>query len=224
MSASSTRPQRLTQLLLAVLALGVWGLLLKPYLPFAEAKTSPAPKSAAFDTLKVQRIDVVDPDGKMRLVIANSAQLPGVVARGKAYPNGSRSINDAAGVLFYDTSGNETGGLAFAKLRDEDMANMTFDYTYQPTDGIYIIRRESADGKRWQAGFGISDRRPYKPGDIESSQGIQRISLADKDHDAQLVISDTEGRPRIRIGVSKAGEPGIEMLDTAGKAVYRAGK
>lgn len=224
MSASSARTQRLTQFLLAALALGVWGLLLKPYLPFAAAKASQASHSAAFDTLKVQRIDVVDPDGKIRLVIANKARLPGVAARGKTYPNGSRSIQDTAGLIFYDTNGDETGGLAFARLRDEDMANMTFDYTYQPTDGIRIVRRESADGMRWQAGFDIFDRRPYKPGDIESSQGIQRISLADKNHDAQLVISDTEGRPRIRIGVDKTGKPRIEMLDTNGKPVYRAGK
>jgi hypothetical protein len=35
------------------------------------------------------------------------------------------------------------------------VANLTFDYTYQATDGIRIIKQESADGTRWQAGFDI---------------------------------------------------------------------
>jgi hypothetical protein len=101
---------------------------------------------------------------------------------------------------------------------------MIFDYAYQPTDGIYMIRRESADGKHWEASFGISDRRAFQPGPIQSTQGAPRIDLIDKDKDAALVISDAQGHPRIRIGVSASGDPQIEALDAAGKVTYRAGK
>ncbi|MDE2148390.1 MAG: hypothetical protein KGJ55_00885 [Gammaproteobacteria bacterium] len=199
----------------------VWGLLLRPYLPLAisEAKASPAPKSATFDTLTVQRINIVDPDGRTRLVIANSKRFPDAVVRGKAY---KRSIHDTAGLAFYDVNGGEIGGLALSKLRDEDQTALIFDYIYQPTDGIWMGKSESPDGARWRAGFGISDRRPYKPGDIKSSQGVERISLSNENQNAQLVISDPQGHPRIRIGVNKAGEPRIEMLDPNGKVVYRA--
>jgi hypothetical protein len=37
MSPHTSSMQRLTQLLLAILAVGVWGLLLRPYLPIAAA-------------------------------------------------------------------------------------------------------------------------------------------------------------------------------------------
>lgn len=70
-------------------------------------------------------------------------------------------------------------------------------------------------------GFDIFDRRPYT-GAIESSQGVQRITLSDEDQNAQLVISDVQGRPRIRIGVDKGGQPTMEMLSPDGKVVYRA--
>ena len=40
------------------------------------------------------------------------------------------SINDAGGVLFLDTKGEETGGLALSKLRDNNLATLTFDYTF----------------------------------------------------------------------------------------------
>ena len=213
--------QRLTQLLLAILAVGVWGLLLKPYLPIATAAAkSPSAVPASFDTITVQRINVADADGTTRLVIANSTRLPGAIVHGKEYP---RSINDAAGVLFLDTKGEETGGLAMSKLRDNNVATMTFDYTYQPTDGIRIWKQESVDGTNWRAAFDIFDRRPYT-GAVESSQGVQRIALADENQKAELVISDPDGHPRIRIGVDKGGEPSIVMLSPEGKEIYRAAK
>ena len=164
---------------------------------------------------------MADADGKTRLIIANTGRFPDVELRGKVLP---RSIHSTAGIVFFDTNGQETGGLGLAKLRDNDVANLTFDYTYQTTDGVRIIKQESADGAHWKAGFDIFDRRPYKPGPIDSSQGIERIALTDENQDADLVISDVDGHPRIRIGVDKAGKPAIEMLGVDGKVTYRAGE
>ena len=98
-----------------------------------------------------------------------------------------------------------------SKLRDNNIATLTFDYTHQLTDGIRIWKQESVDGAKWRAAFDIFDRRPYT-GAVESSQGVQRIALADENQKAELVISDPQGRPRIRIGVDKAGDPSIVML------------
>jgi hypothetical protein len=214
---------RSTKCLLAALTLGVWGLLLKLDMPFlfSEAQASSKKEtSATLDTLTVQRINITDATGKTRLIIANSDRFPGYEANGKVY---KRSINDTAGLVFFDSMGKETGGLVLTKLRGDDVANMTFDYTYQPTDGIRIIKQESPDGASWKAGFDIYDRRPFQPGPPDSSQGIQRIALTDENQDAHLVISDTDGHPRLRIGVDKTGKPSIEMLGSDGKVTYRAG-
>lgn len=218
----SSSNHRTTQVLLAILAIGVWGLLLRPYLPAAQAavQSAAAARSATYDTLTVQRINVVDPDGKMRLIIANSARMPGAIRQGKTYP---RSINNVAGVLFLDVRGEETGGVATARLRDNDVTGFTFDCTYQGTDCIRMWKEESIDGARLRESFDIFDRRPYT-GRVESSQGVERIALADENQNAQLLISDPQGRPRIRIGVDKAGKPSIVMLGPEGKEVYRAGK
>jgi hypothetical protein len=224
MSTSSTSPDRKTQFLLAALALGVWGLLLKLHMPFLSSEAQASPKkevSATFDTVTAQRINITDATGKTRLIIANSDRFPGYEANGKVY---KRSINDTAGLVFFDSMGKETGGLVLTKLRGDDVANMTFDYTYQPTDGIRIIKQESPDGTHWKAGFDIFDRRPFQPGPPDSSQGIQRISLTDENQNATLVISDTDGHPRIRIGVDKTGKPSIEMLGEDGKVNYQAGE
>jgi hypothetical protein len=222
MIASPRSARRSTQVLLAILAIGVWGLLLRPYLPIAAAaaQESAAARSATYDTLNVHRINVVDPDGKLRLVIANGAQMPGAIRHGKTY---TRSIDNAAGLLFLDTKGDETGGIATARLRNDDVTGFTFDCMYPPTDCIRMWKQESIDGARLREGFDIFDRRPYT-GVVESTQGVQRITLSDENQDAQLLISDPQGRPRIRIGVDKAGQPSIVILSPNGKEVYRAGK
>ena len=215
MSPPSSSMQRPTQVLLGTLAIGVWGLLLRPYLPIAAAA-----RSATYDTLNVHRINVVDPDGKLRLVIANGAQMLGAILRGKTYP---RSIDNAAGLLFLDTKGDETGGIVTARLGNDDVTNFIFDCTYQTTDCIKMLKQESIDGARLRESFDIFDRRPYT-GRVESSQGVQRITLGDENQNARLVISDPQGRPRIRISVDKTGKPTIVMLSPDGKEVYRAGK
>jgi hypothetical protein len=126
MSPHTTSSQRLTQLLLAILAIGVWGLLVRPYLPIATAAAkSRSATPASFDTITVQRINVADADGTPRLVIANGARLPGAIVHGKEYP---RSINDAAGALFLDTKGEETGGIALSKLRDNNVATAAYPH------------------------------------------------------------------------------------------------
>lgn len=216
--------QRSTLALLVVLVIGVWGLLLRSYVPTAAAaaaaRSAAAAGSAAFDTLTVQRINIVDPDGKMRLIIANGARMPGAIKDDKTYV---RSIDNAAGLLFLDTRGDETGGIVTAHLRNDDVTNFTFDCTYQGTDCIRIWKQESIDGARLRESFDIFDRRPYT-GRVESSQGIRRITLENENQNAQLEISDPQGRPRVRIGVDKAGEPSIVMLSPDGEEVYRAGK
>jgi hypothetical protein len=57
---------------------------------------------------------------------------------------------------------------------------------------------QRVDGAKWRASFDIFD--------------------------SELVISDPEGRSRIRIGVDKGGEPSIVMLSPEGKVIYRAAK
>jgi hypothetical protein len=222
MLPSTRSTQRSTRVLLAILVIGVWGLLLRPYVPIAAAaaQSSAAGKTATYDTLTVQRINIVDSDGKLRLVIANGARFPAAIIHGKSY---ARSINDAAGMVFYDTKGEETGGLGTARLGAEDTTGFIFDCTYQITDCIRVWKQESTDGTRLRESFDIFDRRPYT-GRAESSQGVQRITLGDENQNAQLEISDPQGRPRIRIGVDKAGEPSIVMLSPDGKELYRAGK
>jgi hypothetical protein len=67
-----------------------------------------ASQKTRFTEVDVERINVVDKNGKLKMVISNSErQHPGVVD-GKTYPR-----TRPAGILFFNEKGDECGGLAF---------------------------------------------------------------------------------------------------------------
>src|SRR6202166_1528966 len=67
-------------------------------------------KVMSFTELDVQRINVREPDGTLRMTISNSATAPGLIFKGKEHPFPNRQ---AAGILFFNDEGTETGGLLF---------------------------------------------------------------------------------------------------------------
>jgi hypothetical protein len=81
---------------------------------FASNTTSPT-----FDTITVQRINVAEPDGTLRMVITNNNRVPGIIFHGTEYPDfGGRKAATTAGVLFYDAQATESGGLTFGGRKD----------------------------------------------------------------------------------------------------------
>src|SRR3546814_7524025 len=61
-----------------------------------------------FDEISVKRLNIVEPDGKYRLVLANSERFPGLFMGGKEYKHHSR---DTGRMLFLNDEGVEAGGL-----------------------------------------------------------------------------------------------------------------
>jgi hypothetical protein len=62
--------------------------------------------------LEVERLTVVNPDGRLALAIAGKGKLPGPMLDGKQYPpetSGGRT--SSAGMIFFNESGDEVGGL-----------------------------------------------------------------------------------------------------------------
>src|SRR5205085_1508510 len=79
--------------------------------------TAAKPKAvASFDELNVERINIKEPDGTLRMVISNHARLPGIIVRGKE----SKFDRPQAGVIFYNDEGSENGGLIFGGRRNKE--------------------------------------------------------------------------------------------------------
>ena len=88
------------------------------------------PAKASYQELTVQRLNLVEPDGTPRLIMANSKYYPGIYWKGTEYQHHSR-IGDS-GILFFNRQGDEVGGMGFDGQRGPDGkpqagGNITFD-------------------------------------------------------------------------------------------------
>jgi len=88
-------------------------------------------RNAKFDTIDVQRINIVEADGRLRMTLSGHDKLPDPVIGGKSYPLRSGDGGRGAGVIFFNDEGNEDGGLTFNGRKTADGyvagAGLTFD-------------------------------------------------------------------------------------------------
>src|SRR5215470_941403 len=76
-----------------------------------------AGSAQAFDEITVHRINVVESDGTMRLILTNTASSPGIYIKNKEYPHPHG--RKGAGLLFFDEEGTEDGGLTYGIEKDQ---------------------------------------------------------------------------------------------------------
>lgn len=74
-------------------------------------------RKTAFDEIEVHRINIVEPDGTLRLVISDKAKFPGSFVSGKEI---ARPDRHDTGLLFLNGEGTEMGGLTFDGWKDKN--------------------------------------------------------------------------------------------------------
>jgi Helix-turn-helix domain len=70
----------------------------------------------SFDEITVHRINVVEPDGTIRMVLTNKDRAPGLYVKNKEFPHDTRQ---SAGLLLFDDEGTENGGLIYGLTKDQ---------------------------------------------------------------------------------------------------------
>jgi hypothetical protein len=198
-------------------------------------------KKPTFDEISAQRINILEPDGTLRMVLSGKARFPGLIIKGKEYPHEDRKT---AGVLFFNEEGTETGGLIFGGMKDkngkvESWGHLSFDQ-YEQDQGFSIDAGEENGHRR--VGIAIWDRGDYPIKDIlEASLRIQNLPEAQQeaewkkfaashsgdtqraylgqvgDRSVGLRLMDEGGHDRIRLRVNPDGSPVIQFLDASGK-------
>lgn len=167
--------------------------------------------------LTVERINVVDPDGTVRLVIANAQRFPLPRLGGKEYP---RAVQPA-GLVFYDAEGSEVGGIAITDVEMGKVSALAFDYANY--DAMGMVTRVSADGQDALAGLHINSRPPAGLDVIEAGKVVERrVAIQNHNENAEILLSDPQGRDRIRLRVDSDGDARIEVLDEEGNVTFRA--
>jgi hypothetical protein len=211
----------------------------------AAAAFRQAAPTKSMGEITVERINVVDANGTLRMVISNKDRMhPGVmdgVTIDRPRP--------VAGMLFFNDEGDEVGGLTYtgtvAGGRGRANAGIMFDQLKQ--DQTIGISYSEGNGQR-SAGLQVWDRSDT----VRLSELIRKLNDANKlpagaekdaaiakvraeappgprrlfvgktqDKASTVVLSDANGRARLRLTVDATGNPRIEFLDEAGKVVTR---
>jgi hypothetical protein len=200
------------------------------------------PSAQKFGEITVERINVVDANGTLRMVVSNKDRMhPGVmdgVTIDRPRP--------VAGMLFFNDEGDEVGGLTFTGSGALRRANAGIMFDQLKQDQTIGFSYSETDGRR-TAGFNVWDRADSPLSDLirqlneantiadqaarnarlaeiraAAPPGPRRVFVGKNANRAALVaLSDAQGRPRLTLTVDPAGNPRIELLDEIGKVIAR---
>jgi hypothetical protein len=201
-----------------------------------------------FTEIDVERINVIEADGRLAVVIANQARLPGNIIDGREFS----SRTGISGLLFYNSEGDEAGGLVQSSSRNEDgtFKNAFGQLSLDRFESDQVVAmRYFEDGNFRSAGVQISDYPRHilvewgaavdsinQLPEAEQSAAmrtlrqrffregkveVQRVFVGQQNETATLDLRDTKGRSRIRISVDSLDVARLEFLDEEGAVVYR---
>jgi hypothetical protein len=175
-----------------------------------------------FETIDVERINVVEKNGQIRLVISNKDRSPAPMERGQefGYQPGNR-----AGIIFYNEEGTENGGLTYQGHRDSTgkyfaVGSLTFDQYEQ--DQTVALQYIDQDGRR-RSGLAITDY-PLGVTSMQYSKRWQRIdNLKDSvaKADSLKVLSQLDPKQRLYAGRSRNGSSLVTLSDPLGRVRLR---
>lgn len=197
-------------------------------------------------TLTVERLNIVDSTGRLALVLANGAQLPGAVFKGKEYPPSFVGRGKSAGMLFFNEEGDEVGGLIYEGARRDSSYRAFGHLSFDQWEQNQVVAMQYTDnGASRSAGVRVWDRPTDAPLErqfalAEQMQsmprgaardsvnaerlrvrarvaGTPRMFIGSEDRVAKVEMRDAAGRVRLRMLVDSTGTGRLVFLDSAGR-------
>ncbi|HEX9564849.1 MAG TPA: hypothetical protein VF981_12785 [Gemmatimonadaceae bacterium] len=203
---------------------------------------------ATFGEIDVERINIVEPDGKLRMVLSNRPRSIGPVYKGKpfGYPGGTRP-----GIIFFNDEGTENGGLTITGSRDAQgryRAASSWSFDQFDQDQVLTLQYVDNNGRR-RTGFTVADRADRNIYDLVQQRDslgtiadsaarrtaleklmapINGVPLAatrlyvgrDVARSAVVNLFDPLGRVRLRMRVDSLGRASLDFLDGDGTVTF----
>jgi hypothetical protein len=174
-------------------------------------------KTKTLTELTLQRLNIVEGNGTLRMVISNKGrQHPGAI-NGKNLPARERD----GGIVFFNDKGDECGGLIYGG--NEKEASMTYSVDQYKNDQIMQLQyaQKSTNGKMRSYGFKLWDRSDYFTlGQLVnhfSSSKLKNDSKAYQDDVLKLKAKGYLGTERLFLGKTINGQTGLFLSDNKGK-------
>ncbi|CAL68397.1 hypothetical protein [Christiangramia forsetii] len=100
-----------------------------------------------FGTIDVERINIVESDGTVKMIITNVEQFP----NGSATVNGrevTKNRKKRSGMLYFNEDGIECGGFIYDGAKDENGHSSGLSLTYDQYDGDQVMQLRNIDFKK----------------------------------------------------------------------------
>ena len=199
--------------------------------------------SEKFDEITVERINIVEPDGTLKMVISNSKrQHPGMFD-GEVLKKRTRP----PGIFFFNEEQDEVGGIAYSGNKN-DGAGMVLSFDQFKNDQVMQMQYQRGKNGKQQYGINIWDRTEnftlpelvsvmdsLKNSDVSSEKEAMNVLLnmnegkplaaqrlfAGKNFNEQVgvFIKDEFGNDRINLFIDENNEPKFQILDKKGNVV-----
>ncbi|MFC5625915.1 hypothetical protein [Algoriphagus winogradskyi] len=181
-----------------------------------------------FETIDVQRINIVEADGTVKMIVTNAGLFP----NGTDQINGRNTNSDRkkrAGMLFFNEDGIECGGLIYDGEKKENGHSSGLSLTFDQYDGDQVMQLLTTDSQRGDERF-VSSSLVFNDRPAKESQEKTREIMAEL---STLRASDPEafkakyaeyqkmellgGAPRIMLGKSRSQNNGLFLFDDQGR-------
>lgn len=195
-----------------------------------------------FKEIDVERINIVEKDGTLKMVISNKErQHPGLVNHKELKPR-----EREAGLIFFNSMGDECGGLVYDG--NEKESGMVYSVDQRNTDQIMQLQYFEGSGKDKNRVYGLKlwDRPDDFPLEeiIKFEDSLKKLNdpaaskkayaklreegkltnerfFAGKtaNGDVGIFIRDTKGKVRLKVYIDKNNQTHIDKLDENGNQV-----
>ena len=207
--------------ILRIIVIGITGLILT--FGFFAFKSS---KNKKFGTIDVERINIVEKDGTVKMIITNKQQFP----NGKDIVN-NRDVNSdrkkRSGMIFYNDEGIECGGFIYDGRKTKDGHSAGMSFTFDQFDGDQVLQLLTTDktrrGKRYKTGGLIFSDRPDKETQLRKNQILNELdtikdrNLRREKYNEYKNKGLIGGAPRIFLGQTGSKSNGLFLFDNEGR-------
>jgi hypothetical protein len=194
-----------------------------------------------FTTIDVERINIVESNGDLKMVISNSQQQHPGIMNGKPFPKRTRP----AGMIFFNSLGDECGGfiydgtengaglvLSIDKIHDDQIMQLQYEEDAQSKQRKYGLQlwdfqKEGTFNARME-GYKAIGKMTSKEEKRAAFNQMRKDSLLSNErlfvgkrinNDFGVFINDNTGKPRIKLYIDEQNNPKMEFLDENGTII-----
>ncbi|WP_027963982.1 hypothetical protein [Halalkalibacillus halophilus] len=177
-----------------------------------------------YSELNVEKLNIVDQDDNLKMTLFNQNNIPPAIMDGKDILPGHRQEDPISGIMFYNSEGDECGGLIFGSEVDEEgnvESGMSFTIDQYKQDQVVQMHYTEEKGQS-HYGFEIFDRPSTPLSKItEEMQEIEREDLPEAEKAKAINDLFQGAAPRASMSKTPDGEVGVKLMDSKGNQRIR---